>query len=546
MSKKTGSRFCRDDAFVGIVLWVVAIALASVIGALIASASGQTMVMAVGDGRTDKPLDYYVAADGQVSAQGTITDPLELWCALRGACGAVVIAEGSRVWLEPGVYPVPEGHQPRLSVSGARFACLDYPACFVDYHGLDRTHTFTVLESAVGATLENVVVIDSSTNRQVLSEPGSNPASGGSGCINVYGPDTQLVNFACIGAQGSGIGLWRQAVGMTARGIVAANVGWLGPDRGHGPGIYTQNEAGIVKTIDAAIVHTTGYIGFEANTSAADVSSYRISRLAIVNPGAKAAYLAGNEASVPFAMLFIRNNDGGPIQDVRITELVRRTPTWAFGGGVAFRGTPSQGVRDVQLDDLSLTGVDGLSIDNISGPVVVTRVVSQEGPLPPGVPVEGRGPMTLTMAEPSVSLPLTVDNNAYYKATQPSGGCMPTALRGWCTWRLARPGMPTTSTWEQWRDAGLDANSTAQFGERTGQRLHLWEVGRVVYIAAESYSGADMELDLASVMHIGQAYRVYDVRNLALEPRESGRYWPGGQLTIPGAERVAAWVLVRD
>jgi hypothetical protein len=84
----------------------------------------------------------------------------------------------------------------------------------------------------------------SSDPLRVTQQAGSAPIEivRGSG-IEVRGPGTKLINLIVHDAADA-IGLWAPALNAEVHGCLTYHTGWQGPDRGHGHGLYIQNQTG--------------------------------------------------------------------------------------------------------------------------------------------------------------------------------------------------------------------------------------------------------------------------------------------------------------
>jgi hypothetical protein len=60
--------------------------------------------------------------------------------------------------------------------------------------------------------------------------------------VSVFGPGVKLINMVVHDTR-QGVGLWTSAGDTEAYGNLIYNNRWDGPDRGHGHGIYAQNQA---------------------------------------------------------------------------------------------------------------------------------------------------------------------------------------------------------------------------------------------------------------------------------------------------------------
>lgn len=102
--------------------------------------------------------------------------------------------------------------------------------------------------------------ITNSDQRRTTNLKGSAPTDlsrGTSHGIIVKGPHTKLINLL-VHDTGVGIGFWSEAWDSESYGNIIFYNGWDGPDRGHGHGIYTQNETGTKKIADNIIFHQFG------------------------------------------------------------------------------------------------------------------------------------------------------------------------------------------------------------------------------------------------------------------------------------------------
>lgn len=83
--------------------------------------------------------------------------------------------------------------------------------------------------------------------------------------LDIFAPRVKFIN--CIIHDLSGVGLWTNAVSAEFYGNIIYNIGWLGPDRGHGHGLYCQNIAGTRMTIRHNIIHDCFGWGIHAYSS---------------------------------------------------------------------------------------------------------------------------------------------------------------------------------------------------------------------------------------------------------------------------------------
>lgn len=183
--------------------------------------------------------ELYAAPDS--SGDGTPDNPISL---------AQALAVGGLINLLPGVYAgdwvITTPNTTLRSVPGAR-AILDGDVqlrgdgCVLE--GLEITYTAWLTR----------------TTAQAGGTPTDIPWQKG---LSIYGPRTRVLH-CYIHDIPSGVGWWKPAIDSEIAGCLIANNGWQGADRGHGPGIYAQNETGSKLCRDNIILPSYSYTGFQ-------------------------------------------------------------------------------------------------------------------------------------------------------------------------------------------------------------------------------------------------------------------------------------------
>jgi hypothetical protein len=196
--------------------------------------------------------EWIVAPDGQYTNTGTMDSPFSLARALSGKS----INPGDTIWLRGGNY---YGHfiselqgAPQLPVRIG-----SYPgewATLVDNR--PNAPNSPVLWIKGGwAIYRDFEITNINTQRRTSSLPdGFNRPHG----IQAEAPHTKIVNLV-IHDVGVAIGFWNPAIDSELYGNIIYNNGWVAPDRGHGHGIYTQNEQGTKVIRDNVIFKQFGW-----------------------------------------------------------------------------------------------------------------------------------------------------------------------------------------------------------------------------------------------------------------------------------------------
>jgi hypothetical protein len=99
-------------------------------------------------------------------------------------------------------------------------------------------------------------ITDSDPNRW-NDTPGSNPPTSRPISADIRTPGVKIINCV-IHDTGQGISAWAAAPDFEAYGNVVFNNGWESSDRGHGHGIYTQNDTGTKLFRNNVVLHQFG------------------------------------------------------------------------------------------------------------------------------------------------------------------------------------------------------------------------------------------------------------------------------------------------
>jgi hypothetical protein len=84
----------------------------------------------------------------------------------------------------------------------------------------------------------------------------------------------RVINLMIHDVTGDGLSLWTRATGTEAYGNIIYNNGWDGPDRGHGHGIYTQNDSGTKVLCDNICFWDLGGAGIKVYTEHGKTRNY--------------------------------------------------------------------------------------------------------------------------------------------------------------------------------------------------------------------------------------------------------------------------------
>ena len=255
--------------------------------------------------------EFFAAPGGTPGGDGSYYHPWDLATALAHP---PALQPGDIIWLRGGTYAGPftsdlVGTDVRPIVVRARpgeRATLDGGSVYASTLQINGSYTwFWGFE------------VTRSDPSRVTAISGSSPADlsrGHSNGVNVFGHHIRLINLI-VHDDGQGFGFWTPAVDSEIYGSLVYNNGWLGPDRGHGHAIYTQNLNG-TKRIHDNILFNQFSFGIHAYTEGGSIQGFDIAGNLWFNNG----ILAGGEDTLkdncligglqPAARVTLRENAG--------------------------------------------------------------------------------------------------------------------------------------------------------------------------------------------------------------------------------------------
>lgn len=223
---------------------------------------------------------YYVAVGGRTENAGTEDSPWDIESALAGRHP---IPPGATVYLKGGTYRHADRRWESPGFAIALAGAPDQPIHLRPMPG-QRVTLDGKVEVKPGARhlrvweLEITVSETAAWDRRVtagglkVDGPDDLPQGG----LNILGgADSKFIHLV-IHDMNSGVGFWRPAVDAEIHGCLIYGIGSIGPDRYHGPGIYTQNEAGTKALTDNILFGNYSTTIQAYGSSRAPVSGFRI------------------------------------------------------------------------------------------------------------------------------------------------------------------------------------------------------------------------------------------------------------------------------
>lgn len=432
-----------------------------------------------------EPLaDFYVSPDGSPDGAGTTDAPWDLATALRQPREVV---PGSVIWLRGGTY----GNSQTYFTS-VLTGTPDHPVIVRQAPGERATVYGSLVVNGAYAWYWDFEVTSTQTDR---TGDQRNPAAGTLDGIEVNGPFTKFINLVVHDTR-EGFGLWTPAEGAEVAGCLIYHNGWQGPDRGHGHGIYTQNQ-NAEKLIQDNIIFNQFGVGIHGYGSAkAFVQNYRVERNIVFNNGILAT--DGRTDNIFFGA-------GGPLSNITLdNNYTYHTPSanigtsrigWEYGG-------PNDGLT--LIHNHFIGGYLALQVRNWN------RAIA--------------------------------DGNTVYSAQAANVYLQTDALSGyqWDHNRYAGAGQFFLAgqrlDWDGWRrstrfDSLGDFKSGPPRGVWTFVEGNPYEPGRANVIVYNWDHADRIDVDLSTVLKEGSAFEIRDAQNYFAEAIVAGTY-KGGTVSI--------------
>jgi hypothetical protein len=191
---------------------------------------------------------FYVATNGTPIGDGSLQRPWDIATALAQPAA---VKPGDTIWVRGGTYRPTLTLISRLTGSSNKYITVrGYPGERATIDGGIIPYRYLRVDGA-WIIYQDLEVMSSAPTRSYpdsLIDPGIRRGTG----IDVFAPHSKFINLVVHDA-GLGIGFWDQAQDAEAYGCIIYNNGLLDTSRGHGPGMYIQNQAG-AKLIKDVIV----------------------------------------------------------------------------------------------------------------------------------------------------------------------------------------------------------------------------------------------------------------------------------------------------
>ncbi len=219
---------------------------------------------------------HYVTTSGTSSGDGTMAHPWDLDDALLKSNW---VSPGDTIWVRGGTYhPTVEPAKFNIKVGGVS----GNPVYIRAYPGERVTIDARIEIYTPYVVFWGFEVMSSSTDRtsnQTGSHPSDMTRSGG---VGVYAANVTLINNVIHDGR-DGITADADAPNAVIYGNLSYNNGWSAPDRGHGHGVYTQNETGTKDIEENIVFNNFGGYSFHTYTEQSYLNNYTFHGNVVMN-----------------------------------------------------------------------------------------------------------------------------------------------------------------------------------------------------------------------------------------------------------------------
>jgi hypothetical protein len=192
---------------------------------------------------------HFVAPDGRADNDGTEDSP---WDIESTWAGRQSVPPGATIYMKGGTYRHPQrewtGGIFQLNLAGTREAPIHIRPVPGNRVTIDGGVVVTAGSHHLWVWELEITISEAAQWNRRIEQPGSHPrpdVDQPQGGLTIHGGQgSKFINLVVHTTNSTGIGFWRGAVDAELHGCLIYDNGWIGPDRFHGPGIYTQNQTG--------------------------------------------------------------------------------------------------------------------------------------------------------------------------------------------------------------------------------------------------------------------------------------------------------------
>lgn len=300
-----------------------------------------------------QPDGFHVSPAGTSAGDGSAQSPWDLATALAQP---EIVTPGATIWLHDGMYLGPFSSS--LTGEAANpITVRGYPGerAVLDSVSTPSAEALTV--NGAHSIFQDLEVTNSFITR-VITSTGSNPADARGAGVGMYAAGVKLINLV-IHDTGQGVGNWSPASDGEVYGCIIFYNGWDAPDRGHGHGIYAQNQTGKKYLTDNVIFRQFSY-GIHGYTEGGAIDNFEVEGNIVFNNGELSAQSG-----------FATDILVGGLQ-VALAPTIRANATYFPAGEGSNNVGYSAGFSDGTITDNYFVAGTALNLVNFTGTTTVT------------------------------------------------------------------------------------------------------------------------------------------------------------------------------
>ena len=454
--------------------------------------------------------EWYVAPTGTSSGDGSMARPWDLQTALKHPSS---VHAGDTIWLRGGMYngrytstltgtaasPIIVRQYPheRATLSGPRSNDLQ-ETLYVDgaytwFWGFEVTCAGT--DRVTTQTGSWPSDLDYASGVETGNDPGD-----GVGC--------KLINLI-VHNTNQGLSLWQEALGFETAGCIVYHNGWDAPDRGHGHGMYLQNQTGIKLFTDNIIFGGFSYGTQAYGSGSAYVDNFTFQNNVYFDCGGLSAVSGGENLLI---------GGGRPSNNIVVNGNFIYRRDGNMGGGLRVGYDYVGGINqnaDIR-NNYFACGTKFVSYNSI-----IFRNNTAVGP---------NTLITLFLTGVADVPAYNWNFNTYYCGETGQWGQLP-------FWRYKANAYSTLTSWPNWRSiTHYDANSSYTKGYPSAAAIFVkpnpHQSGRGNIVVFNWPQAATVNVNISPVLAAGQTYVVLDAQNYFGPPVATGTY-AGGTISVP-------------
>jgi len=220
------------------------------------------------------PPGFHVTTTGAAGGSGALADPWDLQTALNHPSA---VKPGDIIYIHEGTYYGAYVSKLNGTAGKAITVCPWYDETVIidsckDVGGLTATLEF----NGSCTYIMGLTIMNSNPDHYV---PNANGLEG----VRYFGSNNKLINCVIHDNTGNGIGFWSSAVGSEVAGCIIYHNGTINPDRGHGHGLYVQNDSDTYKLIHDNIIFNSFGKGAQIYGTSVGVRNVKMTNNVIFN-----------------------------------------------------------------------------------------------------------------------------------------------------------------------------------------------------------------------------------------------------------------------